>query len=47
MGRTKLDGVEIENKPPDSNVARTYQDEFGNIFRRNMPYGNIEDYSVR
>jgi putative iron-dependent peroxidase len=28
MGRTKLDSIELENKPPDSHVARTDQDEF-------------------
>ncbi|HEX5284405.1 MAG TPA: Dyp-type peroxidase [Bryocella sp.] len=46
MGRTRLDSVELENKPPDSHVARTDQDEFGNIFRRNMPYGRIEDHGT-
>ena len=42
MGRTKLNSVELENKPADSHVARTDQDEFGHIFRRNMPYGTVE-----
>jgi len=46
MGRTKLDSIEIENKASDSHVARTDQDEFGNIFRRNMPYGNVEDHGT-
>jgi porphyrinogen peroxidase len=46
MGRTKLDSVELENKPPDSHVARTDQDEFGNIFRRNMPYGTVDDHGT-
>ena len=46
MGRTKLDSVELENKPSDSHVARTDQDEFGHIFRRNMPYGNIQDHGT-
>jgi putative iron-dependent peroxidase len=46
MGRTKLDSVELENKPSDSHVARTDQDEFGDIFRRNMPYGNVEDHGT-
>jgi putative iron-dependent peroxidase len=46
MGRTKLDSVELEDKPADSHVARTDQDEFGNIFRRNMPYGNVEDHGT-
>jgi putative iron-dependent peroxidase len=46
MGRTKRDSTELENKPADSHVARTDQDEFGNIFRRNMPYGNIENHGT-
>jgi porphyrinogen peroxidase len=46
MGRTKPDSVELENKPTDSHVARTDQDEFGHIFRRNMPYGNVEDHGT-
>lgn len=46
MGRTKLDGIELENKPPDSHVASTDQDQFGTIFRRNMPYGNVEDHGT-
>ena len=41
IGRTKPDSIEIENKPAYSHVARTDQDVFGNIFRRNMPYGVI------
>ena len=46
MGRTKLDSIELENKPADSHVARTDQDEFGKIFRRNMPYGNVADHGT-
>jgi putative iron-dependent peroxidase len=46
MGRTKLDSIELENKPSDSHVARTDQDEFGNIFRRNMPYGKVDDHGT-
>jgi porphyrinogen peroxidase len=46
MGRTKPDSIELENKPSDSHVARTDQDEFGHIFRRNMPYGNIDDHGT-
>jgi putative iron-dependent peroxidase len=46
MGRTKADSIELENKPADSHVARTDQDEFGNIFRRNMPYGNVENHGT-
>src|SRR3984885_3834464 len=46
IGRTKLNSTELENKPPDSHVARTDQDKFGNIFRRNMPYGNVDDHGT-
>jgi putative iron-dependent peroxidase len=46
MGRTKSDSIEFENKPADSHVARTDQDEFGKIFRRNMPYGSIDDHDT-
>ena len=46
MGRTKPDSIELENKPADSHVARTDQDVFGKIFRRNMPYGNVENHGT-
>ena len=46
MGRTKRDSIELENKPASSHVARTDQDVFGNIFRRNMPYGTIENHGT-
>lgn len=46
MGRTKPESVELENKPASSHVARTDQDEFGHIFRRNMPYGRIGDHGT-
>ena len=46
IGRTKLDSIELENKSSDSHVARTDQDEFGHIFRRNMPYGKVDDHGT-
>lgn len=46
MGRTKPDSVEIEDKAPDSHVASTDQDRFGNIFRRNMPYGTATNHGT-
>ena len=46
MGRTKAESVELEDKPTDSHVARTDQDKFGNIFRRNMPYGSVDDHGT-
>jgi putative iron-dependent peroxidase len=41
MGRTKDDSIELEPKPANSHIARTDQDDFGHIFRRNMPYGTV------
>jgi putative iron-dependent peroxidase len=46
MGRTKLDSIELQNKSSDSHVARTDQDEFGKIFRRNMPYRSVDDHGT-
>jgi putative iron-dependent peroxidase len=46
MGRTKLESTELEDKPSDSHVARTDQDEFGHIFRRNMPYGRVGEHGT-
>ncbi len=46
MGRRKLDSVELEDKPADSHVASTDQDELGKIFRRNMPYGTVTNHGT-
>jgi porphyrinogen peroxidase len=46
IGRTKVDSTELEDKPTDSHVAATDQDEFGKIFRRNMPYGTVTDHGT-
>jgi putative iron-dependent peroxidase len=46
IGRTKDESVELEDRPPDSHVARTDQDRFGKIFRRNTPYGTIGDHGT-
>lgn len=46
IGRRKLDSVELDPKPDDSHVARTDQDRFGKIFRRNMPYGTVTDHGT-
>jgi porphyrinogen peroxidase len=46
IGRTKADSAELEDKEPDSHVASTDQDTFGNIFRRNMPYGTVTDHGT-
>ena len=41
MGRTKLQGDELDPRPETSHVARTDQDQFGQIFRRNIGYGTL------
>ena len=41
MGRTKADSVELSPRPAYSHVTRTDQDQFGNVFRRNMPFGSV------
>ena len=46
IGRTKNESVELDDKPDDSHVARTDQDTFGKIFRRNMPYGTVTDHGT-
>ena len=46
MGRTKLDGVELDDKAPESHVGATNQERFGKIFRRNMPYGTVTDHGT-
>ncbi len=46
IGRTKRDSIELENKPSDSHVACTDQDKFGQIFRRNMPYGSVDSHGT-
>ena len=46
IGRSKADSVEMDPKPPESHIARTDQDTFGHIFRRNMPYGTVTDHGT-
>ena len=46
IGRTKDESIELEDKPPTSHVARTDQDRFGKIFRRNTPYGTVTDHGT-
>lgn len=46
MGRTKDDSTELSDKPETSHVARNDQDEFGHVFRRNMPYGTVTDHGT-
>jgi len=46
IGRRKSDSTELEDKPADSHVASTDQDQFGKIFRRNMPYGTVTEHGT-
>jgi putative iron-dependent peroxidase len=46
IGRTKDASVELDDKATDSHVARTDQDQFGKIFRRNMPYGTVGEHGT-
>ena len=46
IGRTKADSTELDPRPEDSHVARTDQDTFGKILRRNMAYGTVTDHGT-
>lgn len=46
IGRAKSDSEELDPRPADSHVAKTDQDVFGKIFRRNMPYGTVTDHGT-
>src|SRR3954454_118807 len=46
IGRHKRDSVELSDRPGTSHVARTDQDDFGTIFRRNTPYGSVLDHGT-
>jgi putative iron-dependent peroxidase len=46
IGRTKADGVELDPRPPTSHVARTDQETFGKILRRNIAYGTLSDHGT-
>jgi putative iron-dependent peroxidase len=41
MGRRKVGGAELDPKPDTSHVARTDQEQFGKILRRNIGYGTF------
>jgi porphyrinogen peroxidase len=45
-GRTKLESVELDDRPATSHAARTDQDQFGHIFRRNTPYGTVLNHGT-
>jgi putative iron-dependent peroxidase len=46
IGRRKTDSVELDPQPPTSHVARTDQERFGKIFRRNIAYGSVAQHGT-
>jgi porphyrinogen peroxidase len=46
IGRRKSDSAELDPSPPTSHVARTNQEQFGKIFRRNIAYGSIAQHGT-
>jgi len=46
MGRTKPDSIELDPRPETSHVARSDQDTFGHILRRNTAYGTVSDHGT-
>lgn len=46
IGRRKLDSEELDPKPDTSHVARTDQERFGKIFRRNIGYGTLTQHGT-
>jgi porphyrinogen peroxidase len=46
IGRRKSDSVELDPRPPTSHVARTDQETFGKIFRRNVAYGTLTKHGT-
>ncbi len=40
IGRTKPDSIELDPKPDDAHAARTDQDTYGHVFRRNTAWGD-------
>ena len=46
IGRRKADSAELVPRPETSHVARTDQDEFGKILRRNIAYGSLSRHGT-
>ena len=46
IGRRKVDSQELDPRPASSHVARTDQDTFGTIFRRNIAYGSVSRHGT-
>jgi porphyrinogen peroxidase len=46
IGRRRADSAELDPPPPTSHVARTDQEQFGKIFRRNIAYGSLSSHGT-
>jgi porphyrinogen peroxidase len=46
IGRRKVAGDELDPRPATSHVARTDQERFGRIFRRNIGYGTLSRHGT-
>ena len=46
IGRRKPDSEELDPKSPTSHVARTDQDRYGKILRRNIAYGSVATHGT-
>ena len=46
IGRREADSAELDPPPPTSHVARTDQEQFGKIFRRNIAYGSVAQHGT-
>lgn len=46
IGRSKPDSVELDPKPDDAHAARTDQDIYGHIFRRNTAWGDTASHGT-
>jgi putative iron-dependent peroxidase len=46
IGRTKPDSIELDPKPEDAHAARTDQDTYGDIFRRNTAWGETTSHGT-
>jgi len=46
IGRSKAESIELDPLPEDSHVAMTDQEQFGTVFRRNMPYGTVTEHGT-
>jgi putative iron-dependent peroxidase len=46
IGRTKTESIELDPKPETSHAARTDQDDFGHVLRRNTAYGTVSNHGT-